>query len=71
MISNCTRKIARTRSSECIKNFSFARDADDSTAPAPVKAGIQVTDSVRHAVERRYPGEWMPDCVGMTELLCA
>jgi hypothetical protein len=36
----------------------------------PVKTGIQVTDSVRHTVEKRYPGgwwDWIPACAGMTE----
>jgi hypothetical protein len=31
----------------------------------PVKTGIQVTDSVRHTVGKRYPGD---DKTGMTEL---
>ena len=30
----------------------------------PANAGIQVTDSVRHTVEKRYPGD---DKAGMTE----
>ena len=36
----------------------------------PAHAGIQVTDRVRHTVEKRYPGElsvWMPACAGMTD----
>ena len=36
----------------------------------PVKTGIQVTDSVRHTVEERYPGGcwvWIPASAGMTE----
>jgi hypothetical protein len=36
----------------------------------PAHAGIQVTDSVRHTVEKRYPGGywvWIPVCTGMTD----
>jgi hypothetical protein len=36
----------------------------------PVETGIQVTDSVRYTVEKRYPGGWwvwIPDFTGMTE----
>jgi len=45
-----------------------------SNSVIPAKAGIQVTDSVRHTVGNRYPGDdedWMPACAGMTELLFA
>jgi len=40
----------------------------------PTQAGIQVTDSARHTVEKRYPGGcwvWMPGYTGMTEFRCA
>jgi hypothetical protein len=36
----------------------------------PAQAGIQVTDTVRHTVEERYPGgacAWIPACAGMPE----
>ena len=36
----------------------------------PAHAGIQVTDTVRHTVENRYPGgglAWIPAFAGMTD----
>jgi hypothetical protein len=36
----------------------------------PVKTGIQVTDSVRHTVGKRYPdyGGWTPVFTGVTKV---